>query len=140
MAGELLLDTGGLVTLLDRSQSRHQDFVDFFSGWKGAIVSTEAVLTESTHLLGRVSGGQEACLDFFLKGGAILAPASRGALLRARQLIVKYSDLPMDYADASLVVLAEELGTAKILTTDRRDFQVYRVGSKPFEILPFGLT
>ncbi len=43
----------------------------------------------------------------------------------------------MDYADASLVVLAEELGTTKILTTDRRDFQIYRAGSKPFEILPF---
>ncbi len=137
MAGELLLDTGALVTLLDRSQSHHQVFVDFFSGWEGAVVSTEAVLTESTHLLGGVAGGREAFLDFFLNGGAVLAPASVAALQRARLLIVKYADLPMDYADASLVVLAEELGTTKILTTDRRDFQIYRAGSKPFEILPF---
>jgi predicted nucleic acid-binding protein len=49
VAGELLLDTGALVTLLDRSQKRHGDFVEFFEDWSGPVVSTEAVLTESTH-------------------------------------------------------------------------------------------
>ena len=50
--------------------------------------------------------------------------------------MVRYADLPMDYADATLVVLAEELNTNLVLTTDRRDFHVYRVGTKPFEIFP----
>ena len=49
MAGELLLDTGALVSLLDRSQSRHRDFVDFFDAWAGPVVSTEAVLAEASH-------------------------------------------------------------------------------------------
>lgn len=41
----------------------------------------------------------------------------------------------MDFADATLVVLAEDLGTDRILTTDRRDFSVYRIsGRKPFRI------
>jgi hypothetical protein len=62
----LLLDTGALVTLLDRSQPNHRAFAAFFKGWRGAVVSTEAVLTESSHLLGRVVGGRAACLDFFL--------------------------------------------------------------------------
>ncbi len=56
MAGELLLETGALVSLLDRSQARHREFTDYFGAWQGAIVSTEAVVTESTHLLGRVQG------------------------------------------------------------------------------------
>lgn len=66
MASELLLDTGALVSLLDRSQTHHQEFTDFFADWQGVVVSTEAVLTESTHLLGRVRGGRQACLDVFL--------------------------------------------------------------------------
>ncbi len=136
MPAELLLDTGGLVCLLDRRQQNHRAVIDFFEQWEGEVVSTEAVLTESTHLLGRIPGGREACLEFFLKGGGILVPASRSSLQRARELIVQYADLPMDYADATLVVLAEELGTNLVLTIDRRDFQVYRVGSRTFEIVP----
>ena len=136
MAGELLLDTAGLVSLLDRRQQDHLAAIDFFERWVGELVSSEAVLTESTHLLGRISGGREACLEFFLRGGGVLVPASRASLQRARELIVQYADLPMDYTDATLVVLAEELGTNLVLTSNRRDFQVYRVGSKPFEIVP----
>jgi len=137
VARDLLLDTGALVSLLDRSQSRHRDFLDFYERWNGSVVSTEAVLTEATHLLGRLRGGATACLDFFLRGGATLVPSSRGALERCRGLVDKYSDLPMDYADATLVVLAEDLDTRRILTTDRRDFSVYRVGSGgAFELFP----
>lgn len=137
MANELLLDTGALVTLLDRSQSHHETFVGAFEGWDRDIVSTEAVLTEATHLLGRVEGGREACIDFFVSGGAILVPTTTAVLRRARQLVSQYSELPMDYADATLVVLAEELDTNLVFTTDRRDFGVYRIrGRKHFKVLP----
>ncbi len=48
----------------------------------------------------------------------------------------KYADLPMDLADASLVLLAEHLGHGRILSTDRRDFGTYRFKEhKPFENL-----
>ncbi|HVT45047.1 MAG TPA: PIN domain-containing protein [Thermoanaerobaculia bacterium] len=137
MASELLLDTGALVTLLDRSQHRHQIFVRTFEAWDREIVSTEAVLTEATHLLGRVPGGREACIEFFLTGGAILVPTTIAVLRRARHLVSQYSDLPMDYADATLVVLAEELDTNLVFTTDHRDFGVYRIrGRKHFKVLP----
>jgi hypothetical protein len=137
VSNELLLDTGGLVSLLDRSQHRHTEFLAFFEAWTAEVVSTEAVLTEATHLLGRVSGGATACLDFFLKGGAILVPSSSRSLQRSRELMLKFQSLPMDYADATLVVLAEDLDTGLILTTDRRDFSVYRRGNrKRFDIRP----
>ena len=86
MPGELLLDTGALVSLLDRSQTHHADCTDFFDSWSGPIVSTEAVLTEATHLLGRVHGGRRACLEFFLLGGAVLflQKANQAAQERAR--------------------------------------------------------
>jgi predicted nucleic acid-binding protein len=134
---ELLFDTGALVSLLDRSQDRHQEFVRFFEEWDGIAVSTEAVLTEGTHLLGRVPGGAAACLDFFLRGGATLFPTGGATLKRCRDLIMKYADLPMDYADATLVALGEELGTNLVFTTDRRDFTVYRTkDGRPFEVVP----
>lgn len=137
MAGELLLDTGALVSLLDRSQRHHRAFLDVFDQWRGPVVSTEAVLTEASHLLGRVRGGRQACADFFLTGGASLIPSILALLQRCRELMEQYSDLPMDYADATLVTLAEELGTDLVFTTDRRDFQVYRFGAtRSFRILP----
>lgn len=141
MAGELILDTGALVTLLDRSQKHHQEFVDLFNGWDKPVVSTEAVLTEATHLLAGTPGGREACIEFFLSGGALLVPTTATALRRSRDLVRKYSDLPMDYADATLVALAEELETNLVFTTDRRDFTVYRIaGRRRFEILPRRLS
>lgn len=137
MASELLLDTSALVTLLDRSQRHHEIFVRTFEAWEREILSTEAVFTEATHLLGRVPGGREACIEFFLTGGAILVPTTMSVLRRVRHLVSQYSDLPMDYADATLVVLAEELDTNLVLTTDRRDFGVYRIrGRKHFKVLP----
>ncbi|HKQ85035.1 MAG TPA: PIN domain-containing protein [Steroidobacteraceae bacterium] len=135
MANELLLDTGALVSLLDRSQRRHREFVDFFDSWTGQVVTTEAVLTESTHLLGRIAGGAIACLDFVLSGGALLVPATANSIRRARDLMKRYADCPMDFADATLVVLAEDLGTNIVLTTDQRDFSIYRItGRKRFKI------
>jgi predicted nucleic acid-binding protein len=105
---DLLLDTGALASILDRSQNRHREFSEFFAAWTGQIVTTEAVVTESTYLLGRVAGGAMACLD-----------GRRGT----------------GFADATLVVLAEELGTDVVLTTDQRDFSVYRIGrNKRFNI------
>jgi uncharacterized protein len=137
MAGELLLDTGALVSLLDRSQIHHRRCAEFYNGWPGVVASTEAVLTEATHLLGRTPGGREACIEFFLAGGATLVPSSLSTLQRCHVLLGKYADLPMDYADATIVVLAEELGTDLVFTTDRRDFEVYRFGrDRPFQLLP----
>lgn len=137
MPGELLLDTGALVSLLDRSQRLHRNFKRFLEEWRGTIVSTEAVLTEATHLLGRVRGGKQACLDFFISGGAVLVPSAEASLKRCRRLLDDYADLPMDYADSTLVALGEELDTNLVFTTDRRDFAVYRLrGRRHFRILP----
>ena len=137
MRRELLLDTGALVSLLDRSQTRHGEFVRFFEEWEGAVVSTEAVLTEATHLLGRVPGGATACLEFFLRGGATLIPTSKATLERCRDLMAKYSDLPMDYADATLIALGEELSSSLVFTTDRPDFGIYRArAGGSFEVVP----
>jgi len=54
----------------------------------------------------------------------------------SRNTLQRYASLPMDLADASLVLLAEHLGRGRILTTDLRDFESYRWKSrKPFHNL-----
>ena len=137
MAGELLLATSALVSLLDRLRPFHTACALSFDEWNGPVISTEAVLTEATHLLGHVAGGRRACIDFFLGGGAILVPSSAASLRRARELVIRHSDLPMHYAEATLVALGEDLDTNLIFTTDRRAFGVCRLyGRKSFRILP----
>jgi predicted nucleic acid-binding protein len=136
VAAELLLDSGALAALLDHGHELHAACAFCLDGWKGPVVSTEAVLTEATQLLGRVAGGRRSCIDFFLAGGAVLVPSSAASVRRVRELLLQYADIRMGYADATLVALAEELDTAMVLTTDR-GFGRYRLyGRKCFRLLP----
>ena len=101
------------------------------------MLTTEAVLTESTHLLGRVEGGALAPLRFVLEGGAVLVPGSTEALERAEAVMRRYLDVEIDYADATLVVLAEDAGTEHVFTLDRRDFTALRWrGKRAFQVHP----
>ncbi|MCS7220837.1 MAG: PIN domain-containing protein [Anaerolineae bacterium] len=137
MGAELLLDTGAFVALVDRSETRHADCVAVLENWLGAVVTTEAVLTETLHLVGPGWKAQEICLEFFLRGAFLLIPSSRQSLHRVTALMRKYQDVPMDFADATLVALGEELETDQVFTLDQRGFSVYRLhGKKPFRILP----
>jgi uncharacterized protein len=133
----MLLDTGVFVALLDRSEKNHERCVAFFKGLKAPLFTTEPVLTETLWLLGPSVKAQQTCIDFLLMGGAALVPQSKESLTRASALMEKYRDVPMDFADATLVALAEETSAAEILTLDRRGFGTYRMhGNKPFTLWP----
>ena len=138
MAGErALLDTGALVAFLHKDDAHHAAVAAALRDYRGILLTSEAVLTESVYLLGRVAGGAEACLEFFLRGAAVLVPSSRSSLARCKALMRKYADLPADFADATLVALAEEMRTFIIYTLDRRGFSAYRgEGGEGFEIRP----
>lgn len=100
-------------------------------------MTTEPVLTEALYLLSSSITAQRTCIDFILRGGASLVPQSAESLARAVILMEKYEDIPMDFADATLVVLAEEMNIPDVLTFDRRGFNAYRIhGKKSFRILP----
>ena len=134
MVGELLLDTSALVGLLDRSQRVHDACAAFYASWEGPVATTEAVLTESTHLLSTVRRGGSTCLEFVLESEVLVVPSTPSSIRRCRNLMDKYAD--MDFADATLVVLAEDLNTDLVFTVDR-DFDVYRIhGRKRFNMVP----
>ena len=137
MANELLLDTGAFVALVDRSERWHAACIAALDRWSGAIVTTEAVLTETLYLVGPRWQAQKICLEFLLRGAFLLVPASQASLKRVSILMEKYRNVPMDYADATLVALGEELGTDLVFTLDRRGFSAYRLNQrKPFQLVP----
>lgn len=132
----LILDTGPLVALLNRDEKLHETCLDFLKGFRGRFLSTEPVLTEALYLLGDSFSHQKKCMELVL-GVVQIVPSSSKSLQHSLVLMEKYKDTPMDYADATLVVLAEELQTGKIFTLDRRGFETYRWGHhRTFEIYP----
>ena len=137
MATELLIDTGAFIALVDRREAKHSDCVAFLAQWTGPILTTEAVVTETLHLVGPAWPSQKACLEFFLRGAFLLVPSSLATLQRVADLMEKYHTVPMDYADGTLVALAEEADTDQVFTLDHRGFSTYRLrGKKAFRLAP----
>jgi predicted nucleic acid-binding protein len=133
----LLFDTGPFVALLDASEKNHERCVEFFEEFKGQLFTTEPVLTEVLYLLGPSIKSQKAGIEFILKGGAILVPQSTSSLKRELELMEKYKDFPMDFADSTLVALGEEMEITEIFTLDVKGFSTYRMhGKKAFRLWP----
>lgn len=133
----VMMDTGTWVALIDKSEERHEECVEWLRDFRGNIFSSEAVLTEVLFLLNFSSKAQSAAIDFVLSGAINLVPSSLESLKRVKRLMEKYKDIPMDYADATLVSIAEDLSIKEVVTFDVKDFGIYRSSSKrPFIILP----
>lgn len=122
----VLLDTGPLVALLNADDRDHRRCARWLEAFEGLLISTEAVLTEATHLLGRDRAAQLAVVAFFERRAGVLVPMTLPSLRRCRALMERYGNVPMDFADASLVTLAEELDIRDVATLDRRGFRAYR--------------
>jgi len=137
VARKALLDTGFLVALVNAADPDHAPCKAVWSSLRARLFTVEGVLVEASHLLSRAPGGSEAALGLVLDAGATLVGPTEERLRRARALMGKYRDTPMDLVDALLVVTAEEQETTEILTLDRRGFDTYRIGGrKRFTVLP----
>lgn len=134
---DIVFDTGPWVALIDRSESEHLKCLQWFKGFSGNLYSTEAVFTEVLYLLNFSIIAQKAAFDFVLENIVKIIPQDAESLAQAKQLMTKYSDLPMDYADATLVALAQDTEISTIATLDRKDFSIYRLSAaKQFTIVP----
>jgi predicted nucleic acid-binding protein len=123
----ILVDTGPLVALFDPQDGQHARCVKALKAIREPILTTTPVLTEVFHMLGPASTGSDRLRDFIETGGLSVWFFDRQALTRAFELMELYADHPMDLADASLVTAAEGLGTRRVFTIDRNDFETYRV-------------
>ena len=133
-----LVDTGAIVALVNRADLRHVAALAWFSTFRGELLTTEAVITETAYVLAASALHRRAALTWVQRARAarLLAvePVSDHAAVAA--ILERYASLPCDYADATLIALAEQTGVSAIATIDQRDFSVYRIkGRKRFRIL-----
>ncbi|MFQ5549249.1 MAG: type II toxin-antitoxin system VapC family toxin [Woeseia sp.] len=131
----VLLDTGVIVALLDRSERHHLRCVEVVSDLPGPLITCEAVIAESCYLLRRMPGAREAVIRN-LANGVFQTPGRLVDRADAiEKLLKRYRNIPIDLADACLVDLADQADTGRVLTLDR-DFEIYRWRSRrKFELL-----
>lgn len=137
-----LLDAGPLIGMLDHRDESHALCREVFRELDDTFLTTQPVLTEVFHFLGVRAGkrnaarAQERLWEFVNEGLVSVATGSDDGLKRAASLMRTYSDLPMDFADETLVALGEERKIDRVFTLDKH-FRAYRLnGRRAFEILP----
>ncbi|MDI9333093.1 MAG: hypothetical protein QM533_01825 [Cytophagales bacterium] len=131
----ILMDAGYIVALLDVKDVEHQRATRLLHTKKEGWMTTWPVIAEAVYML--ESHVHMVCARTVLtaveEGDILIWDIPQTLLPRMQKMMKKYIDLPMDLADASMVLLAEHLGHGRILTTDQRDFGAHRWKSqKPF--------
>lgn len=121
----ILIDAGPLIAFFDRSDKYHLAALRFLEDYIGQIWTTWPVLTEASHMLDFSTKSQVALLEWVNRGGARIFDLNETHLNRLALLTSKFDDVPMDLADASLIVVSEQTGYDEIATIDS-DFYVYR--------------
>jgi len=121
----ILIDAGPLIALFDRSDQYHRKAIGFMRSFEGILWTTWPVVTEVMHML---DFNPKVQLDFMTwvdRGAIQFFPIGQDHLGRLIRFIQLYDDVPMDLADASLIVASEELGYKEIASIDS-DFYIYR--------------
>ena len=132
-----LADTGALLALLDRNDRWHPACLEVFAKLHLPLITSTAVLTELFHLVGDSAHDVKATWAFIRSGAVSIVPLQDPDLAELQQQMAKYADRPMDFADATLVLLARRLSLSNVFTVDFNDFETYRItGRKQFRILP----
>jgi predicted nucleic acid-binding protein len=127
----IVADSGFLIGLFDETDPLHARCREFLRDYRGRFLTTEAVVTEALALLSTTQ--QLRCLDWLgdaAQAGLLVVDREPIDFRAVEKLARKYADQPMDFADASVVLLAMRSGVREILTADRRDFAVYRLGGR----------
>jgi uncharacterized protein len=137
MATDALVDTGAILALLDRTDRWHRLCVDTFQQLRLPLLTSEAVVTVLFHLGGDSRHEMETAWKFLRSGAVRLAVIEDSELPEIQDLMLRYWDRPMDFADATLVYLARRERLITVFTVDQADFATYRIeGRKRFRILP----
>lgn len=133
-----LADTGYWLALANRNDRWHDRVLTVTRALNEPLIVTWPVLTEVCHLILSRLGvdAQLAFLGRVSRRNVRLLEIAAHRLPEVHELMHRYRDLPMDLADASLVLAAEDLGDGRILSTNQRDFNAYRWKNRqPFENL-----
>jgi predicted nucleic acid-binding protein len=125
----ILIDAGPLIALFDSSERHHKGVQAFLKAHPYRYVSTLAVFTEVSHMLDFSAKAQHDFYEWVMYKGVIISDIHQNDMPRLLELTEKYADLPMDFADATLVITAEKTSIREIISLDR-DFDIYRLPGK----------
>lgn len=121
----ILIDAGPLIALFDRSDKYHLKAIQFIKEFEGELWTTWPVVTEVSHMLDFNIKVQLNFLTWIERGGLKLFDLDNSHLYRFTELIARFDDVPMDLADASLIVVSEVMNYKEIASIDS-DFYIYR--------------
>jgi predicted nucleic acid-binding protein len=125
------------LALLDRDDDWHEACVEAFGTLRLPVLTSDAILTELFHLVGDRRREVDAAWAFLRSGAVSVAAIADADLPALNALMVRYRDRPMDFADATLVHLAERESLTSVFTVDHDDFETYRIGvRRRFRIVP----
>lgn len=123
----LLLDTGPVVAFLDGQDPEHQWAQTGLCAFNGQIHTTTAVVTEVMHFVAPRRGGAVLFAEFLRSTKAVMHGLRQPLQIQAAATLMdQYWDSRMDYADATLLLLADRISVFDILTLDRRGFAFFR--------------
>src|SRR5436305_988646 len=136
MAASILLDAGPLVAYLRQKEEHHEWAVEQFQRFH-QVTTCEAVLAEACARLAYYEEEPARVLELMRDAGPnlIVQFTAKAHADRIARLMRKYEDQPMDFADACLVVMTEQLRHCVVLTLDDGDFRIYRRHDR--EVIPF---
>lgn len=121
----MLIDSGPLYAAFDTADSQHAKAYEFFRTCRGSYASTWPVITEVAYLLRNQPLVRIRFLDWIRQGAVLMVELTPDDLARVIEVMQKYADLPADFADATLVALADRLGVLEVVSFDS-DFDIYR--------------
>jgi uncharacterized protein len=130
----IIVDTGFWVALANKNDNYHEAAKNSFSQYNEPLITTWCVVTETCYFL-QSRRGVAASITFLnamSEGLFQIFEIKDRHLPKIKELMNKYRDVPMDLADASLVVLAEEYKTGRILSLDIKDFRIYQWSNKNY--------
>lgn len=124
----IIADTGFWVAILNECDAYHTVALKTAQNLCEPLITTIPVITEVCYLLQNRRGQAfaTAFLKSYRRGAFRLFDLNDSHIARAEELMTQYANLPMDFADALLVILAESISHGRIVSTDKRDFGAYR--------------
>lgn len=120
-----LIDAGPLIALFNKRDRYHLHILNFLKGYNSIFWTTWPVLTEASHMFDFSLKAQLNLLEWVNRGGVQIVPLAEKHLNSIIAYSEKFADVPMDLADASLMVASEIIQTTKIVSIDS-DFYIYR--------------
>ncbi|HLI42216.1 MAG TPA: PIN domain-containing protein [Streptosporangiaceae bacterium] len=133
----VVLDTSGLVAVVVADDRDHGAAVAALTAAGGPFVIPAGILAEAAYMIERDAGTEAlAAVLADLDSGAYTLDCGARDFPRIRELVLRYADLPLGFADAAVITCAERT-KAEVLTFDRRDFDVV-AGEGTFRMLETG--